>query len=256
VLSYYIQQTSRLLQNPASPTTLYSAADLTSYINTARGQLAGEAECIRILGTLATVVGQQAYNFSSINLGTPATTGAQGVIHVRSAMYAVGSGLKWFRPRNWEWFQLYGMNNPVPTNGPPLVWAQYGQGSASQGTITNVGTGSIYGGGSFYINPPPDLVYTLTLDCVCYPQALVLDTDVEAIPYLWTDCVPYFAAYMALLSAQTSARMQEAERYKAYYTEFVQRARKASTPDVNKFLYQQVPSPMDANKLGLQGGNG
>ena len=251
MLSYYQTQTQRLLQNPGAPTSLYQTSDITSWINTARGQLAGESQSIRAIATISTVVGQRNYNFSSLVLGTPSLTGIQGVIHVRRVMYNVGSGQKWMRPRNWEWFDLYKLNNPVPPSGPPQVWAQYAQGSAGLGSITNEGTGSL-SSGSFYIDPLPDMVYTLNCDCVCYPIALAADTDVEAIPYLWTDAVPFFAAYYALLSSQTSARQADSERLFGHYQTFVDRARRAATPDVNKYLYQQVPDPTTPSKLGIQ----
>lgn len=246
MLTQYINYTQQLLQNPAAPTSLYATSLITGYINTARGQVAGESQAIRRIGTISTVVGQRNYNFSSIMLSDNSVS---GVIHVRRILYAVGSGYKWMRPRNWEWFDLYKLNNPVPVSGPPQVWAQYGQGSAGTGAITGVGGGSI-SSGSFYIDPPPDLVYTLNLDCVCYPASLAADTDPEALPYVWTDAVPFFAAYYALLSAQTSARMQEGEKYYGYYKEFIARARTAATPDVNSYLYQQTPDVTLPNKLG------
>jgi len=253
VLNSYISNTQNLLQLPAAPSTLYTTPQITSWVNIARGQLAGESQSIRVMGTLSTIEGQRNYNFSTINLGTPSLTGAQGVIHVRRVMYGVAQGYQWMRPRNWEWFDLYKLNNPVPVPGPPQVWAQYGQGSAGIGSITGEGSGAL-SSGSFYIDPIPDQIYSLSLDCVCYPIGLAVDTDMEAIPYLWTDAVPFFAAYYALLSAQTSERMRAAQQYYGYYKEFVQRARMSATPDVNKYLYQQVPDPTVANKIGMQAG--
>jgi hypothetical protein len=236
------------LQNPSAPTSLYATADLDSWINTARGQLAGESEAVRVIGTLQTVAGQRAYNFSSIALNA---TGVQGVIHVRRLMYNVGVGQKFINPRSWEWFDLYHMNNPVPQNGVPLIWAQYGQGSSGQGSITGIGGGSM-SSGSLYLDPPPDIVYTLNCDCVCYPNALTADSDPEAIPYLFTDAVPFFAAYYALLTAQTNARMADAERMFNYYQTFMQRARQSSNPSVSRTLYQQSTDPAQIAKLGLQ----
>jgi hypothetical protein len=239
------------LQNPQAPTSLYTISDLDSWINTARGQLAGEAECVRVIGTLQTSIGVRNYNFSSINIGTPSVTGAQGVIHVRRILYVVAQGQKIVKPHQWEWFDLYHLNNPVPVNGAPRDWAQYGQGSSGQGSITGIGAGSM-SSGSFYLDPPPDLVYTLNCDCVCYPLALAADTDVEAIPYLFTDAVPFFAAYFALLSAQMNARMADAERMFNYYQTFMQRARQSSNPSVNRPIYQQADDPTRITKLGLQ----
>jgi hypothetical protein len=251
VISYYLLQTQRLLQNPSAPTSLYSSGDITSYINTMRGQIAGDGKCVRVQGTITTVIGQRNYNFSAINLGTPSVTGVQGVMNIRDMRYAVGSGAKYVRPRPWEWFNIYKLNNPVPASGAPTTWAQYGQGSAGLGTITNVGTGTL-SSGSFYIDPLPDLAYTLTMDCECYPIALAADTDVEAIPYMWTDAIPFGAAWYALLSSQTSARMQDAEKYLSYYQMYQERARRSANPDVNKSNYEQQPNITLPNQLGVQ----
>lgn len=256
MLTQYITQTQRLLQNPGAPTSLYSVSDITNYINIARGQLAGEAHCIRLLGTLAVNIGQSQYNFSSITFApSSALSGVQGILHVRSIRYAVGQGYKWVTPRSFPWFEFYHLNNPVPPSGAPFVWSQYGQGSSGQGSITGAGFSSL-STGNLFIAPIPDVGYTLTCDCACYPIALVGDGDTEAIPYLWTDAVPFYAAYYALLSAQTSARMADGERYFQYYQQFVQRARNAATPDVLRYEYEQVPDPTALNQMALPQGKG
>jgi hypothetical protein len=250
VLAYYRTQTARLLQNPGAPTSLYAQGDIDSWVNTARGQVAGEAECIRVIGTISTIISQRNYNFSAINIGVPATTGAQGVIHVRRINYGVASGQKWVTPRAWPWFDQFYLNNPVPVNGFPKQWAQYGQGGAGVGSITGVGGGTM-SSGSFYLDPPPDAVYTLYCDCVCYPIALAADTDVEALPYLFTDAVPFFAAYYALLSSQTSSRQADAARMMENYNTFLGRARQASNPSVLRSNYEQSVDPRQASKLGI-----
>lgn len=247
MLTAYLTQTRGLLQNPGAPTALYSDADLTRWVNIARGQLAGEAECIRVQGTIATVAAQRSYAFSAINVGVPATTGVQGVMHVSSLNITIGNGQKWMTPRSWPWFSLYNNNNVVPQPGVPTEWAQYGQGSAGTGT----GSGAT---GTFFIDPTPDDVYALIPNCVCYPIALVDNTTVEAIPYLWTDAVPFFAACYALWSAQNNARMADAERYFNTYTMFVERARKFSNPSVNRWLYSQAGDPAQATKMQIGGG--
>ena len=249
-MQYYQTQVRRLLQNPSAPVALYSDTDINSWINTARGQLAGEAECVRYLATLTTTAGVNNYAFSSLNTGVAATTGISGVINVRSVMYAVGQGYQWVTPRPWPWFQLYHMNNPVPLSAAPLVWSQFAQGGAATPAASTAGALSS-SGGSFYIDPPPDIAYTLLLDCVCYPIALTSDTTVEAIPYLWTDTVPFFAAWFALLSAQMQARRADAEAYFNYYQTFLQRARQFANPSVNRYMYEQAEDPARLNKLGI-----
>jgi hypothetical protein len=235
VLAKYLTQVTTLLQNPPAPTPLYDNTTLTNAINLARGQLAGESESIRFLGTINTVISQRPYNFFSINTGVSATNGILGPLNVRSILYAVASGQKWIRPRPWQWFQFYAMNNPVPPSGPPVRWSQYFQGAT----------------GNFYIDPIPDLVYVLTCDCVCLPIPLVDDTTVEAIPPLWQDAVQFLAAFFALLSAQSGARTADANRMYERYEEFTTRARRFSNPSVTRYIYAQETDRTDANKLGI-----
>lgn len=248
MLTAYLAQTRRLLQLPGSQSTgLYADSDLTYFINVARGQIAGEGECIRVMATIPTVPAQQTYQFGSAVLGTPAITGVQGIINIRSMSYQVGQGALWMTPRPWPWFSLYELNTPVPSSGPPTVWSQFGQGAAPSGVAN-----TSINGGSFYLSPIPDDVYTLNLNSVCYPQALAFDTDVEALPYFWTDCVPFFAAYFALMSAQTNARMAEAANmYKGHYEEFMDRARKQSNASTNRWQYDGAGDPAQGPKMGI-----
>jgi hypothetical protein len=241
LLSAYQTQTYNLLQLPGSnATSLYSTASLTLWINLARGQLAIEPQnsCIRYMGALTTVPGQQVYNFPAITTGVSATTGIAGVMNIRSLSYQIASGQLWIAPRAWPWFSLYELNNPVPGSGPPKSWSQFAQGV----------------NGSFYLSPLPDLAYPINVNAVCYPIPLVNDTTVEAIPYPWTDCVPFLAAYYALLSAQTNARMADALNYYKMYEEFADRARKASNPETNRWLYQSSGDPAQGPKMGIKAG--
>ena len=233
MLTQYQTRTQRLLQNPGAPTSLYNPADLTDYINEARGQIAGEGECIRQIGTLAVTSAASQYAFTSITLvGSP--PGVQAVINVRQAAYLSGSGGQiWIEPQSFEWFWNYYLSNAVPTPSAPQVWSQYGQGA----------------NGTIYITPP-NQNYTLNLDCVCYPIPLVDDTTPEAIPYLWTDAVPFFAAFFALLASQGSARQADADKMYQRYELFLKRARDAATPSVVPFQYPQTANPTLLNRVG------
>lgn len=243
-LTEYQTRLQNLLQYPATAATqLYATADLTRWINMARLQLAGEAECVRYMGTLTLTIDQRPYSFSSISTGVAATTGIAGVTHVRMATYNIASGQQFIYARPWEWFMFYNLNNPVPSSGGPQEWSQFKQGAAGTSTQSDAS-------GSFYVDPIPDQAYVLNLDCVCYPIELTDNNTVEAIPFEWTDAVPFLAAYYALLSSQTSARTQDAERMFNYYTAYVERARKAANPSVNRWMYQQSPDPTMLAKLG------
>jgi hypothetical protein len=250
VLDEYVTRTQRLLQNPAPATGLYSTALVTDYVNIARKQLAGEAQCIRRIGTLATVIGQREYSFATISIGNPTVTGIAGAFNVRRLNYVVGDGEQYVTPRPWEWFDQYCLNNPVPidpsgTPGahPPTSWAQYGQGSAAP----SGGSGQ---SGSFYLDPIPDDIYTLRGDCACYPVTLADDNTVEAIPYPFTDAVPFFAAYYCLLSSQTQARRADAEAYYSYYQTFLDRARNISNAAVLTWQYEGAQDPAQKGKTG------
>lgn len=246
-LATYRARVTRLLQAPAAPTALYPTADIDSWVNQARGQVAGDGEAIRAIGTISTVVSQRPYAFTSISTGVAATTGIAGVTNVRRITRTSGSGQVMLVGRAWEWFDLYHMNNAAPVNGAPTVWAQYQQGAGFAATsITSVG------GGSFYLDPPPDAIYTLNCDCQVYPIDLVDDTTKEALPGFWVDAVGYFAAYLALLSAQTSARMADAQRMMQLYDTFMSKARQFSNPSVLRGQFEQAQDPTIVAKLGLQ----
>jgi hypothetical protein len=78
------------------------------------------------------------------------------------------------------------------------------------------------------------------------------DTTVEAIPELWADAIPYFAAYLALLSAQSAQRQGDANRMFERYTEFVNRARAASTPSILPGNYKQQPNITRPNQVAMR----
>jgi hypothetical protein len=237
VLTQYLTRTAQLLQNPAAPQTLYNDTDLTGYINEARGLLAASAECIRSQGPLVITQGATSYAFTSI---TP-TSGVPGVgvvLHVRSLWQELGSGgFHYISPRGFPWFSLYEMNNPViqSQQGPPVSWSQYRQGTQ----------------GSILISPSPDQSYTLNTDAVYLPIDLTTDATPEAIPLLWTDAVPFMAAWFALMASQTGARSGEADKMLQRYQEISEIARRGATPDILPDIWEQTTSPVRQNQLGL-----
>lgn len=236
MLTQYLTRTAQLLQNPAAPQPLYSESDLTGYINEARGQLAGTAECIRAAGLLVLTQSVIPYQFSDIT--GPAGAGIGQVIHVRNLWQMLGSGgYHYVSPRPYPWYAVYEANNPLiqSQQGPPVVWAQYGQGVA----------------GSLYISPAPDQTYTCATDSVWLPTPLATDGDPEAIPYLWTDAVPFLAAWFALIASQTGARSAEADKMLERYGEFMTNARRSATPDILPDIWDQSPSLVRQNQLGI-----
>lgn len=239
-LDTYIADTRRLLQNPSALTTLYTTDNLTRFVNIGRRQLAAEAQCIRAYGSVPTVASQRTYNFNGtggITIPNADTLGIGSVLQLRQGSVVIGDGQARLNDRPFEYFQLYFLNEVVPETGRPKQWGQYGQGV----------------NGSVYIHPLPDDVYTLNFDTVCLPVDLVDDTTPEAIPSIWTDAVPFYAAYYALMSAQ---RNGDADKMYERYQIFVQRARGGATPDVLPAQYPQNADPTNANKLGMKAPRG
>lgn len=233
MLDQYMQRTQLLLNDPSFE--MFNDGDLTNYINMARGQIAGEAECVRAYATLAVADTTQQYPFSSISL-SGYTASVLGVLNVRQATYAIASGQKQMYSRPFPWFNSFILSQPVPVAGPPATWSQFGQGA----------------NGTLFINLV-DQTYTLSLDTVCYPVPLVDDTTEEAIPYQWTDAVPFYAAYFAAL---TVGNKDQADAMWKEYEKFMGRSRGAATPSVLPTNFAQPPDPFINNRLGLQTGRG
>lgn len=234
MLIQYLQTARRLAGNDQMFARI-NDFDLRDWVNVARGQIAGEAKCIAVLGSLTVGPGIQQYPFSSITF-PGGTAGVAGVLNVRLVKFAIGTGFRRVYVREWEFFDRFILCNPVPVPTFPREWAQYGQGA--QGTL--------------FINVP-DTVYSLQVDTVCLPSPLTSDTDAEAVPALWTDAVPYYACYMAYQQLENKDKVDEFyERYQL----FMARARNAATPDTLPHVWRQGPDLTIPNKLGLQQGRG
>ncbi len=228
MLDQYVQRTQLLLKDPSFE--VFNDGDLTNYVNMARGQLAGQTECVRVLGTLAVTSSSQLYGFTSIQLG--GLTSVQAVFSVNQITYAVGSGQKSLHSRSFPWFNTYILSQPAPTPGPPAVWCQYGPGVNSD----------------LYVNVL-DGAYTLSLDCSCQPSNLSTDADAESIPYPLTDAVPFFAAYFAAL---TMGDKDKASDMYDEYKKFVGSGKGIDRPSVLPGNFGPDGDPFSPNRLGIQ----
>ena len=301
-LTAYQTQTQRLLHDPNA--TYFSLADITTYINIARGQLAMEGQCVRLLlsggtitalavnsagtgysgtitisitgagqqasataplsgsgvgtvtlvnggwgyitgtstavtaagsgggtnatftttidNSLTTIVGQEVYKFSTANMLAATFPGVQSVIGVISVACAWGANASMkpmLQQKIWSEFQAYFRSYNNGMQNYPTIWSQYAQGV----------------NGSIYLWPIPSQPSQMDWDCYCIPVTLVDDTTPEAIPYGWSDAVPYYAAYRAYLDAQ---RGEDADKMFKMYTTFMQRARAFSEPAFVPDYYQ------------------
>lgn len=202
-LTAYQTELTSLIQAPSSPNPLIPTASQTTFINLARQQIAGDGECVRCTGGLALTNGTQSYTFASI--GGFSLAGVTGVLSVRQG--AIGNRV--LDLRSWEWFLHY----RTGSSGAPVMMAQQLQGA----------------NGNLSFDPIPNGTFTIVLDIVGNPQGLALDADPEAIPYPWTDAVPFYAAWLALMSLQ---RQLDADKMYERYLNLMARARKDTTPTV------------------------
>ena len=216
--SVYIPQVQALLQNPAAPTPLYSTSQITTAINLARLQIAGEGQCIHGTATSTNSgSGGQVWPFSAFTISLP-SSGCAGIFNVRQLSFFSGTQtLQYVNFQPYEYFfRYYVMVNITATSATPTYWSQQGQGV----------------NGTVLIYPPATSGVELLADATLEPIALASDSDPEAIPYPWQDCVQYLAAWYCLLQSQSGARQADADRMFARYTEFSMRARNTSTAQV------------------------
>ena len=160
----------------------------------------------------ATVTAQEVYAFATLNNLAVQTPGVQSVIGINmiAAQWGAGSVYKpTLQRRTFAWFQANARVYSIAAMNFPAYWASYGQG----------------GNGSFYLFPIPAQVMSMDLDAICLPIPLVDDTTIEAIPPIWTEAIPFGAAYYCYLSSQ---RLQDAQLMYAEYIKYLELARKAS----------------------------
>jgi len=219
-LNAYLAQVQSLLDDPGA--VEYPTANLTTYINDARVQIAGASESIRLIATLSLTGGTPSYLFSLFT-GLPASV--QGVIALRKMRSQGGPAGQWIEVfnREWEWFWSYCLNGPR---------------SVAQGTPDTFSVIQKGVNGSFFVNPTPAGTLVISADCVGYPINLASDSDPEALPYPWTEAVQYYAAYLALLNAQ---RYADADGMLQRYVLFETRATQMSTPTALPVQYPGGP---------------
>ena len=208
-LNQYIAQIQSLLDDAAA--AQYTTANLTTFINDARLQIAGSSESVRRLATLNFINGTQSYAYSTF---TGLTADVQGVLSVRKGRVQVSGVWQEIVSREWEWFFSYLLNgSAAAATGAPATFAEQVPGVS----------------GILYVNPIPNAALVSSFDCVCYPIALASNGDPEAIPYPWTEAIQYFAAYLAYLSVQ---RMADADKMFQRYMLFETRGTQLATPTV------------------------
>ena len=165
--------------------TAGSGYDNTTVISFTGGTPTVQATATPVINCVNTVANQEIYTFPSVNTLAQLTSGVASILWVSSVAVSWGALKPTLRQWNWDDLQAHIRSYPV-VSGQPAMFAQFGQGE----------------GGSIYLQPVPTQAAAMEWNCVCTPIDLVDDTTAEAIPYPWTDAVPYFAAHLAFLSGR------------------------------------------------------
>ena len=228
LLNYQLQ-TSRLLGNPSGVPEGYLLSDITQYINLARDQISSKSRLVQVTISFSTTSNKQAYSLPNIPTNTQ---GISQIIDIQSVLWPSGTGFIYLTPRSWEWFRTYNLNTATQSTGDPKEWTQYGPGA----------------NGALYLSPVPSVITTLVLDSICQPMALGPTNDAEAIPYPWTEAIPYFAAYLTLLGSE---RHEEAMNMFEEYLKFEKVAELAGRPSAPPSVFDESASLMTQNKLGM-----
>jgi hypothetical protein len=176
--------------------------------------------------TLTANTEQEIYEFRDVPIPT-LMPGAQSILAVLSVA-VIWSNIRYTGNR--VSFSKYQSLVRSYTSGnflyTPFWFSQYGQGV----------------NGSFYLYPLPDQIYPMEFDSLLIPADLVDDSTPEVIPYPWTDAVPFWAAWLALLANGDPARATLADRYYnaangGIYSVMMRRARAFSQPSLVSSFY-------------------
>lgn len=172
----------------------------------------GAKAIANVSGINVTTLQQEVYPFSAVNpMVATSGSGISSIMSVNSISLIFATFRYTTIRLSFSRYQAYVRNYTAGYLDVPVVFTQFGQGAS----------------GSVYLYPLPNQQYQMEWDCMCLPNALAVDTDTEALPYPWTDCVPFLAAYYAFSGKQ---RFTDADRMWQEFEKFMKRARQVSNP--------------------------
>lgn len=189
-------------------------------IVTVSGEGTGATATAAIQPVNVTVADQQEYPFQKVPIWNyPAV---KSILAVRS-IQIIWTNFR-YPTFGVSWTKFNSKYNPY-TRGTflyaPIIICQFGQGDQ----------------GSILFSPVPNQAYCMEWDCSGLPVDLVDDTTPEAIPEIWTQAVPFYAAYLALLERVDQRSEQIADRRLAFYRTLMRRARAFSQPSQTQNPY-------------------
>jgi hypothetical protein len=211
-LTDHLNTTRRYLRDAAAD--YWSDADLVAHVNAAIKQRDVDTGQNVAVQSVALVVNQNLY---VINAGSFLSR----TIGVTNIVVVYGGARKLLHERP------YGMATSVfqPTesySALPAVWARL--------SPTQV-----------FVAPKPNNTYAAEWTTRVHSADLVNPTDVDPLPFPWTEPVPYHAAFLARLQLQ---QYDEAEKYKQLYQQAL-----ADTVGGVSATYDPYPIPMARSRL-------
>jgi len=213
VLNYYVTQVQQLLHDPLAQN--WSIPQLTGYINTARNRVAQDSKCLRqIIPSVALTAQVEQYQIAAVNATYAPSLTIIDVMGI-DLYYSVTNRQSL---RYYAWTQFNAMYR---------AWA--GQYTRSE-AFTRMGALAVFFG------PAPDQAYTTDWIVAVNPPPLVTDATPETIPAPFTDCVQFFAAYLAKFSEQA---MGEAQLYFNEYIKWIRMVQRS-------FMTRVIVDPYDA----------
>lgn len=204
-LDNYITETRRLLHDVNG--NFWTTAELTDYINDARGHTVQDSGCRRVLQTYTLTVGVETINFADLDEGS-------------NTIDILNINLYWGDSR-WPMYYMAWTD----FNAQLRFWQNYNG--------RPIGF-SMYGPKTIYIGPKPDQAYEIELDTVVLPDPLVTGAEEDTqIPSPFFEAVAYYAAHKAKYQEQSYG---ESEIFKQEYTKQVIGA-------LNSTFTRRIPSP-------------
>lgn len=181
-LDIYNARTRRLLTDGKKQ--FWTDQELTDDINQARIRVAADTKCLRQLVTDITVpAGQEVFNIvDTINRGTPPMLGLLVVEIISATLY-------------WGNLRVKCQNRSFTEQDAKL--------RTFQSYVTRPGSLAMMGANTCYLNPVPDKDYRSDWDVVLVPQPLNTTADLEVLPVVFQNLVPWFAAHLAKYSEQS-----------------------------------------------------
>lgn len=196
----------------------------SGYVNaptvTFTGNGTGAAATLTLNPINATVLAQELYTFSALNALAANVSGVASIQSILSVAVSQGNVKPMLRYMSFVQFQAFCRVLSGTEQNYPSIWSQYGQGAS----------------GSIYLFPVPSGTYSMDWDCCCLPINLATDSDPEAIPYPWTEAVPYYAAKLCY---EYSQRPDDAAKMLSEYNRYMLEARAFSMPPQVPDVYEE-----------------